>query len=68
MTKVNRRIEDIETKSKLPEYNVVFAVDLARKVNYMPLMMHDNRADEQYLPYDGEPVSRFPTHLLEGPG
>jgi hypothetical protein len=57
MKKVNTRIEDIETAKKLPEYNVIFAVDVATTVNYMPLMSHDDRVDEAFLADDLEPVS-----------
>ena len=58
MPKVNTRIEDIETAKRLPEYNVMFAVEVATTVNYMPLMDHDTRDDESFLNADAdEPVS-----------
>lgn len=58
LPRLEEQITGIETAKKLPEYNVVFSVDVALHINKMMLIDPDRRSDEQYLTADAEePVS-----------
>lgn len=58
LPRLEEKITGIETAKKLPEYNVVYSVDLALHINKMMLIDPDRRTDEHYLTADAEePVS-----------
>ena len=58
MDVVGKKIGVIEALKKVPDYNILYSVELSLIVNRMKIFTKDDRADEMYLTADAEePVS-----------